>query len=268
MPLTPYKAIFDELYSRYTRPGFMTPDPVTFLHEYDHMRDREIVGLVASCLAYGRAAQISKSVAWVLGRMPSPARLLSGATARGLTRAFAGFRHRFTDADDLVEMLLGAKRAVELYGSLQACFAAGLDRSEQTVARAIERFVQELTRGRPSYLLPSPARGSACKRLNLFLRWMVRQDEVDLGGWHEAPRSKLIIPLDTHMHKIGLALKATKRKQADLRTALEITAAFRTIAPEDPVRYDFALTRLGIRADADVEAFLRQCRASRRESHA
>jgi len=85
---------------------------------------------------------------------------------------------------------------------------------------------------------------------------MVRQDKIDPGGWDLVPVSKLIIPLDTHMHRIGLMFNLTRRRQADMRTALEITHAFRRIAPDDPVRYDFALTRLGIREDADLEGFL------------
>ena len=105
-------------------------------------------------------------------------------------------------------------------------------------------------------LLPSPSAGSACKRLNLFLRWMVRQDNVDPGGWDSVSPAKLIIPLDTHMHRIGRRLGLTPRRQADLRTAIEITEGFRGICPSDPVRYDFALTRLGIRRDEGVEDFL------------
>ena len=92
-----------------------------------------------------------------------------------------------------------------------------------------------------------------------FLRWMVRKDEVDPGGWYNVPSSRLIVPLDTHMHRICLALGLTQQKRADMRTALEITTAFRTITPDDPVKYDFALTRLGIRNDTDMDAFLKQC---------
>ena len=106
---------------------------------------------------------------------------------------------------------------------------------------------------------PSPERGSACKRINLFLRWMVRKDRVDPGGWDKVPRSMLIIPLDTHMYHICTGLNMTCRKSADMTTAVEITEAFRKIAPEDPVRYDFSLTRLGIRKDADPDSFLRYC---------
>ena len=90
---------------------------------------------------------------------------------------------------------------------------------------------------------------------------MVRKDEVDPGGWHRVPQSKLIVPLDVHMHRIGLQLGLTHRRQANLKAAYEITAAFRAIEPDDPVRYDFSITRLGIHPDLTPEAFLRSCRA-------
>ncbi|MCP4693017.1 MAG: DUF2400 domain-containing protein, partial [Desulfobacterales bacterium] len=109
---------------------------------------------------------------------------------------------------------------------------------------------------RPGHLVALPEKGSACKRMNLFLRWMVREDAVDPGGWEGVPASSLIIPLDTHMHRIGLGLNFTKRKQANMRTALEITEAFKALYPDDPVKFDFALTRLGIRDDLDPGEFL------------
>jgi len=97
---------------------------------------------------------------------------------------------------------------------------------------------------------------SDLKRLHLFLRWMVRRDEVDPGGWESVTPARLIVPLDTHMHRIALRLGLTSRKQANLRTAGEITAAFRALERDDPVRYDFCLTRLGIRNDMSIEEFL------------
>ena len=105
--------------------------------------------------------------------------------------------------------------------------------------------------------MPCPSGGSACKRLNLFMRWMVRCDEVDPGGWEEIPASSLVVPLDTHMYKICRALNLTGRRQADLRAAVEITKAFKKVAPDDPVRYDFALTRLGIREETEAFGRLR-----------
>jgi uncharacterized protein (TIGR02757 family) len=233
-----------------------------FLYTYKDRRDREIVGLVASSLAYGRVAQILRSVSIVLGHMqPTPSLFLEEASRDSLRRVFAQFKHRFTTGCEISELLCGVKGILERYGSLNVCFTAGLNEGDDTIIPALSSFVRELTLGsgnRYNSLLPSPVGGSACKRLNLFLRWMVRQDSVDPGGWEHVPRSKLIVPLDTHMHRICRALKLTSRRQADIRTALEITAAFRTIAPDDPVRYDFALTRLGIRNDTDLGGFLEE----------
>ena len=255
------KEVLEELYVTYNRRELVHPDPLEFLYSYDDVRDREIVALVASYLAYGRVAQILGSVRRVLERMPGPAEFVRGASPETLRTTLAGFKHRFTTGETLAALLSGARSAIERHGSLGACFGAGLSDGDETVLPALIAFVGELNSGadadnRPP--LPCPSDGSACKRLNLFLRWMVRRDDVDPGGWDHVPPSKLIVPLDTHMLRIGCALRLTQRKQADIRTAREVTAAFRAFAPADPVRYDFALTRLGIRHDADLDAFLRR----------
>jgi len=258
------RTVLDELHATYNRRRFVHPDPLEFLYDYDDPVDREIVGLVASSLAYGRVAQILRSVSSVLDRMPSPSVFLQCASRGSLRKTFADFKHRFTTGEELAAMLYGAKHAIERYGSLRECFAANLDEDDDTVLPALSALVDEVRSaagGQLGSLLPSPRGGSACKRLNLFLRWMVRSDEVDPGGWHDVPASKLIVPLDTHMHRICLGLRLTERKQATMRAAIEITTAFREISPEDPVRYDFALTRLGIRDDTDLGEFLVRCRS-------
>jgi uncharacterized protein (TIGR02757 family) len=251
-----------ELYETYNRRQYVHPDPLEFLYDYDELKDREIVGLIASSLAYGGVRQILKGVKSVLDRMESPYAFLKSSSREFLTSMFRSFKYRFTTGAELACMLYGIKRVVEQHGSLQACFVNAMRDEDETVIPALSVLVKELSEVfdcRPRSLLPSPTAGSACKRLNLFLRWMVRRDEVDPGGWDDVPASKLIVPLDTHMHRISLQLGLTKRKQANLRAAFEITSAFRRIEPEDPVRYDFALTRLGIRDDLDPQEFLRSC---------
>jgi len=249
----------EALYRKYNRREFVHPDPLEFLYPYEKICDREIVALVASSLAYGKVTQILKSVSFVLERMtPSPSVFLKRASLETIQQTFSGFKHRFTTSQQLSSMLLGVKRVLEGHGSLHACFMSGLN-DDDTVLPAVTSFAGELSLCADrslGHLVPAPERGSACKRLNLFLRWMVRRDEVDIGGWENVPASKLIVPVDTHMHRICLSLGLTTRKQADMRTAMEITHAFRAIAPEDPVRYDFSLTRLGIRDDADLYRFL------------
>lgn len=258
----------ERLYARYNRREYVHPDPLEFLYRYDDVRDREVAGMIASSLAYGRVEQILKSVAKVLDRMSErPARFLERVSGPRLRRSFAAFRHRFTTGEEIAHLLYGLKKVMKRYGSLAACFAAGMNDADDTVHPALTAFVGELssaTGKRPGSLLPDPQKGSACKRLHLFLRWMVRCDAVDPGGWEGVPPSKLVVPIDVHMFRLCRAFGFTRRRQADAKAALEATARFREFAPEDPVRYDFALTRLGIRRDLDADAFLNVREARRR----
>ncbi len=251
--------LLEELYSRLNRRTYVHPDPLEFLYDYDNPADREIVGLIASSLAYGRVEQIIKSVADVLRRIGPPYEFLMNSTPSRIERTFRNFKHRFTTGGELASLLLGAKNAIEKHGSIEVCFKKGCSSKDETIIPALEKFVAELSNGgktnMPGHLLPCPSRGSACKRLNLYLRWMVRRDEVD-PGWWDVPALKLVVPLDVHMHRIARALGFTLRKSADLKTALEVTAAFKEFSPEDPVKYDFALTRMGIRKDVNLAAFL------------
>jgi len=252
----------EALYARLNRRQFISPDPMQFLLDFPDVNDREVVGMVAAALAFGNVRQILRSVSAVLDRMPSPARYIENVNQRRLEGTFAGFRHRYATAAELVDLLSGIKRTREKYGTLEAAFLAGRGRGDETLLPALDAFVCELgSHGRlaKNYLLPRPGRGSACKRLHLFLRWMVRHDEVDPGGWSGVSPAALIVPLDTHMHRISRALGLTRRRSGDIRTALEVTEAFRTMAPLDPVRYDFALTRLGIRDDTNLWEFIREC---------
>jgi uncharacterized protein (TIGR02757 family) len=250
------KKALEAHYRAYNRRRYVHPDPLELLYGAEDPADQEIVGLIGACLAYGRVSQILASVSRVLDvvgrgslRESSPRVFLERTPAEGISRMFEGFSHRFTTGRELAALLTGVKRALADHGSLEALFAAGSDASDETVLPALARFVGELR----SYagcvlpsLLPSPADGSACKRLNLFLRWMARRDAVDPGPWTSVPAAKLVVPLDTHMFRISRALGLTARKQADLKSALEITRGFRAFRPDDPVRYDFSLTRLAL----------------------
>ena len=260
--------MYDELNHR----RYVHPDPLEFLYPYRRLADREIVALIASSLAYGRVAQILKSAADVLERIgPKPAEYLATTTPNAIRKKMNGFKHRFSTGEHVAAMLIGVRSVIAQHGSLKACFAAGIRDDDETIIGGLQAFVGEITdaaggKKMIGHLLANPAGGSACKRLCLMLRWLVRKDRVDPGGWNAIPASKLLIPLDTHMYKIAVGLGATKRKAADMRTTLEITAAFRRLEPEDPVRYDFALTRLGIRSEMDIETFLTTCR-ERTQSH-
>lgn len=252
------KRQLDALYHFCNSRQWVHPDPLEFLYQYPALEDREVAGLIASSLAYGRVTQILKSVASVLRELgPSPSSFLQSTPDHLLGEIFVDFRHRFTSGEELALLLAGVRRVIGRYGSLGACFLENYHSCDETILPSLTGFVDELSTpfaGRSNSLLPRPQKGSACKKLNLFLRWMVREDRVDPGGWDRVPPSKLIIPLDTHMHRIAVQLGFTKNRCATLKTALEITRAFRKIDPADPVCYDFALTRTGIRTDMPVFA--------------
>jgi len=234
-------------YARYNNRCFVGLDPVNFVHAYSDPDDCQIVGLVASCLAYGRVAQISAIVSRVLSVMgPSPAAFIRNTPERDFLPLVCNMGHRFCKGNDIAGLLIAAKRLSLEYGGLENAFAQGLCTSDETVLPALAKFSGKLIAagfGSPNHLVPDVLRGSACKRLNLYLRWMARSDNIDVGLWKSVSPALLIIPLDIHMHRQCLALGLTSRKAADMKTALEATAAFRRFAPDDPVRYDFAITR-------------------------
>jgi len=255
------RTLLDKLYKRYNHPEFISPDPLEFVTPFKKVEDREIVGLIASSLAYGRVAQILKSVRIIIDVMkPSPLEFVLKVSGKELRELFRDFKHRFNTGNDISDLILGIKKIYEKYGSLENCFLSNLNPNDKNIIPAMTGFVDELTDKKQSYLLPSPLKSSACKRLNLYLRWMVRKDNVDPGGWSKISASKLIIPLDTHMFKIGTILGFTNRRQANLKTAIEITEGFAKLIPEDPTRFDFALTRFGIRDDMKMEDFERMTR--------
>ncbi len=243
----------EKLYCHYNSFEHIHPDPLEFVYLYDSKSDREISALIASALAYGRVRQILRSVSTVLDIMgPSPSSYLLENGPADIRNAFRSFKHRFTTGEMLSSLLAGIGKLILEYGSLESCFLAGFSQGDRNVLPALAAFVKKVEHASGRVLptfLPSPDGGSACKRLNLFLRWMVRSDNVDPGTWQTVPASHLIVPLDTHMHRIAAKMGLTRRKQADIRCAIEITDAFASIRPDDPVRYDFALTRFGIKPE-------------------
>lgn len=250
MPL--HADFFDGLFKTYHKRRLVSPDPLQFLYRYTDRADREAAALICACFAYGNVTQILKNLTLILGKMPSPHRFILAADPARLAKTFAGFKYRFTTQQELCGFLLSVKRVLKKYGSLEDCFAAQDDPADPTVCTALRGLARELRRGAqiPS-LVPDPDKPSALKRLNLFLRWMVRADEVDPGGWTRADPARLIVPLDVHMHRVAKMLGLTERRSADMKTAIEISRALARFCPQDPVKYDFCLTRFGIRPDMD-----------------
>jgi uncharacterized protein (TIGR02757 family) len=247
----------NRLYDQYNRREFVHPDPLEFLYSYPKREDREIAGLIASSLAYGRVCQILKSVSVVLEPMgESPYLYLKYTSEPEICHQYRQFVHRFATGEDLSALLIKLKKIIEEFGSIYHCFLSGYSLSDETILPALTRFTDSINQvsgnRATSHLIPSPEKKSACKRLNLFLRWMVRRDAVDPGGWDDILPSKLVVPLDIHLFRFSRELGLTCRNQANLPTALEITEKFKQWVPEDPVRYDFTLTRFGIRNDLNI----------------
>lgn len=248
LPLQQLRERLENVYNEYNRREFIRPDPLEFLLRYSSTEDREIVGLIASGLAYGRVAQILKSTEKILDVLgPAPSAYIRDVPHKELSEVLAGFKHRFTTAFEMVSILKSASTIQKEWGLLGNMLGTLV--SEGTYYNALDRFVETLLEGsgmEKCSLLPRPSLGSACKRLHLFMRWMVRRDAVDPGGWEWISPSVLIVPLDVHMFRAAGVLGFTRRKTASYAAAFEITESFRAINPDDPVKYDFALTRMGI----------------------
>ena len=247
-------------------------DPVELVHAYSDPLDVEVAGLLCAALAYGRVDLFKPRLAALLRALgPSPGTTARDAGPSELLRRCADFAYRMTGPRDVACLLHGAGRIVRAHGSLGVFFAARW-RAAGSLRIALGDLVDELCaadftallgqRGptrRLKHLLPHPARGSACKRLNLFLRWMVRgPDGVDFGLW-DVPRSALVVPLDTHVHRIGRFIGLTRRKDLSWRTAEEVTRRLRALDEDDPVRFDFALSHLGISGQCASRRDARRC---------
>jgi len=243
---------------------FLDSDPVGIVRRFDDPADREIAGLIAAGLAYGRVASIRTSLDQILGRLgPSPSRFVAAFDPKRDARRFDGFVHRFTKGEDVALLLHLVRQAQQAAGSLEAFFLEGdSDPSSSTLGPALDSFGARLfsldarpftrdglvpRRHGARWLLPLPSAGSACKRSCLFLRWMVRPDDgVDCGVWTRVSPARLVLPLDTHLVKVVRALGWSRWKTVGWPMALAATERLRALDADDPVRFDFALSRLGI----------------------
>jgi uncharacterized protein (TIGR02757 family) len=253
------KAALDRLYDAFNEPESAL-DPVQIVRRYTRVDDREVVAFVAAGLAFGRVASVMASVeavCAVLGERPATfVRAFDPARDRA---RFSSIVHRWTRGDDIAGMIFILQQLILEHGSLEAAFAAGLEPSHADVEAAIEAFssrarsvdlapVYGRRRKSPGahYFFTRPSTGSACKRMNLFLRWMARTDGVDPGGWSGLPPRQLVVPLDTHTIRMGKCLRLTRRASPGWKMAAEITAALRAHDAGDPIRYDFALCHLSM----------------------
>jgi len=248
-------------------------DPVEFPRRYQDPRDIETAALLSACLAYGRADLFKPKLEQLFsGIGSSPASFVTTLDVAGAKRLLRHFVYRFNVGTDLAVLLLGIGKALRNQGSLEALFLRQME-EHGALHAALGGFTAALrdfpiaalrralgpTRGL-DHLLPSPLGPGAAKRLNLFLRWMVRgPDEVDLGIWRSVSPALLLIPLDTHVGRIARHLRLTRRKDLSWRTAEEVTASLRRLDPSDPVRYDFALCHHGMSGGCPSHPGVEQC---------
>lgn len=267
-PTAAQKRAFDALYRRYHHPDYLGTDPLGKVLAYTRPEDRELVGLLAAGLSYGQVTSIRASTDRVLTPMgDSPHSWLLETPPRYLRTAWEGFRHRWTSGDEVADLMIRVRRLLQRRGTLGGVFREGVVEGVPDILPALDRWVLAVggPEHRRSSLLAAPSSGSACKRMLLYLRWMLRRDAVDPGCWFFPGSERLlIVPLDTHMHRLALAVGMADRRQADQRTALLITESFRQWSPGDPVRFDFALTRLGILRADDQAAWIRALRGEGR----
>ena len=251
------KKILERVYRRYSRRELIKPDPLQFVYRYSNPSDMEIAGLLSAILAYGKVQQIEKDLADLLARMTDGPFEFVRTFDREKRGKLQDFKHRFTCGDDIADLLELLRNVLADFGSIENFFVNGYNEDDLNIVGALGEFCDSLlsmyarmhngqiTKGL-GYLLPRPTAGSACKRLNLFLRWMVRDGDVDTGLWKAIDKRKLIVPVDVHMGRLCRILGLYEQKNVSLSAALKITEGFREIEPADPVKYDFALSRVGI----------------------
>ncbi|MGD0572375.1 MAG: TIGR02757 family protein [Sedimentisphaerales bacterium] len=254
------RALFEGLYKKYNRKELIKPDPLQFVYRYNNPADMEIVGLLSACLAYGRVEQIQNDLNDLFGRMSdSPYEFVLNFTNKDRA-LLEGFKHRFNTGNDISDLLTLLKDVLAEHGSIEKYFVLGFNTAHENTIFSLMRFCDSLLdkyrmihQGRKSkglaFLLAGPSLGGAAKRLNLFLRWMVRSDDVDAGLWRSVDKSKLIVPVDVHIARLCRILGFHNHKNVSLKTAVEITRNFALVSPDDPVKYDFALSRIGILED-------------------
>ena len=250
----------EELYRGFDHPDSAT-DPIQIVRRYTRADDREVVGFCAAGLAFGRVASVLQSIEALLAVMgPKPAAFVRAFDAARDGARLEHLVHRWIRGRDLVGLLLVLQRMLKESGSIENFFVEGDDPSAPDIGPALDSFSERAlqtdlraaygrrmpARAGVCYFFPRPSAGSACKRLNLFLRWMVRKDGIDLGVWTKVPSSRLVVPLDTHIIRLGHCLRLTGYTSPGWKMAAEITASLRELDANDPVRYDFSLCHVGM----------------------
>ena len=254
------KPALDRLYADFNYPD-SAADPIQIVRRYVRPDDREIVAFCAASLAFGRVGSVMQSIDQLMAVMgPCPAEYVRAFDPGRDRPAFDHLVHRWTRGGDLAALVWILRQMIDRSGSIENFFLEQDDGSSEDVAQALDSFSARAIAldlsaiyGRAArrrtgvcYFFPRPSAGSGCKRLNLFLRWMVRRDALDLGVWTRVSPARLVVPLDTHVVRVGRCLGLTRYSSPGWRMAHDITASLRQLDPADPVKYDYALCHLGM----------------------
>ncbi len=247
------KDLLDGAADRYNRPDFITADPISIPHRFSKLQDREIMAFWAATLAWGQRKTIIQSANRLAELMDNaPYDFIINHLEQDRAR-FESFKHRTFQATDTLWFLEFFQNFYRKNASLETAFSRHLSPNDPTVENALRGFHNDFfdhpfAPERTRKHVATPARGSTCKRLNMFLRWMVRKDNagVDFGIWENISPAQLLIPLDVHVERVARRLGLLHRKQTDWQSVLELTSNLRDFDPVDPVRYDFALFGMGV----------------------
>ena len=248
----------DELYRRFERRHDIA-DPIQRVRRFSDPRDREIVGLCAAALAFGRVASVLQSIDALLAVMgSSPAQFVRHFEPTAHRDTIGSVTHRWVRGPDMLALVWSMRQMLERCGSIERFFTEGYQPDAEDVGEALESFSTRVLafnfdpaygrrrRRGVAYFFPRPSKGSACKRLNLYLRWMVRRDQLDLGVWTAVSPAQLVVPLDTHIIRVGQCLRLTRYRSPGWAMARDITATLRRFDAADPVKYDFSLCHLSM----------------------
>jgi uncharacterized protein (TIGR02757 family) len=238
----------------------ISPDPLEFLHLYKDEKDIEVMGFIASVFAYGNVKQIINTLNKIVVITDNqPYKFITSFQDYKRDKRLKSLYHRFYNSEDIINLFLVMEKVFRENNSLEALFMKYYKKDDINIKNALSGFShyfideiknlshkKELSIG-DRFMFPLPESGSACKRSNLFLRWMIRKDELDFGIWGEIPKSKLVMPVDTHVARICKHLNLTSRKNVSWKMAEEITTKLKKFDSDDPVKYDFAICHIGIR---------------------
>ncbi|QMU99295.1 TIGR02757 family protein [Borrelia sp. A-FGy1] len=242
--------ILEFVYNKYNKREFVHPDPLEFLYNYTEKEDIELAGLISSSLAIGKVEKILEAINKILIPLGTkPSKKLKKFNKDDLKIIYKDFIYRFFKAEDIIKLMMAIKGIQEKYSTIENIFYDIYKKNGNFISSLdiLITYMEKINGESFGLLVPRPSKGSACKRLFLFLRWMIRKDEIDLGIWNKFNPSNLIVPMDTHMTDISFKLFNLKyNKNVNLKKAIEVTQYFSNSNKNDPVKYDFSLTRFGI----------------------